>query len=264
VDLDYNYVGQLAREAMQAERPELELALKRVASAGRYQVSQSPEEHAGRKLHLGYRAASGAPDRIELDINYQMRQPIQAPVERNLWQPAGGEPAVVRSVGDWELWAGKITALLDRTLARDLFDVANLPERSPGLEGSSGFRSVVIAWCGILVHPLHAYSRDRLDRVDDASIEQQLVPMLSGSSRPARAELAQRAWSVLEPILELSSNEREYCDRLQQGELRPELLFPDDEAMAQRFREHPALLWKAQNARAHHARTRAAGRGAQG
>jgi hypothetical protein len=39
-----------------------------------------------------------------VDINYQMRQLIQAPVER--------------------------------TLARDLLDVANLPERSSGRDGS--------------------------------------------------------------------------------------------------------------------------------
>ena len=252
VDLDYNYIGQLERVAMLQERAELEAAVLRVARAGGYQVTQSADEHAGRKFYLGYRSQAGTPDRIELDINFQMRRPIDEPVERTLWQPVQGRAATIRSVGDEELWAGKIAALLDRTLPRDLFDVAHLRERSPHLVDSPRFRRVVVAWCGILVHPLNTYGRNRLDRVDDSSIEQQLVPMLSGSARPTSAELAKRAWAVLEPILEMSSGELEYCERLQRGELQPELVFHDDEPMSRCFREHPALQWKALNAREHH------------
>lgn len=256
VDLDYNYIGQCGRAAMLQERPELEAALERVARAGGHQVTRSADEHAGRKFYLGYRSLAGTPDRIELDINYQMRRPLEEPVERTLWQPAHGAPVTIRSVGEEELWAGKIAALLDRTMPRDLFDVAQLSERSPRLVGSPRFRRVVIAWCGILAHPLNTYGRARIDRVDDASIEQQLVPMLSGSVRPARADLATRAWAIIEPVLALSGRELEYCERLQRGELRPELVFDDDEPMVECFREHPALQWKALNARAHHERQR--------
>ncbi len=131
VDLDYNYVGQLEREAMLRERPEVEDALQRVTRAGGYQVTRSPDEHAGRKLYLGFRSHAGSLERIELDINYQMRQPIGPPVERALWQPGQAPRAMIHSVGDEELWAGKIAALLDRTMPRDLFDVAHLGERSP-------------------------------------------------------------------------------------------------------------------------------------
>jgi len=35
------------------------------------------------------------------------------------------------------------------------------------------------------------------------------------------------------------------------GDLRPELLFPDDSEISERLARHPALLWKAQNAREH-------------
>jgi hypothetical protein len=55
-------------------------------------------------------------------------------------------------------------------------------------------------------------------------------------------------------LLELSDAEREYTDRLQMGELRPGLLFPDDPELAARLARHPALLWKAKNAREHLAR----------
>ena len=252
VDLDYNYVGQLEREAMLRERPEVEDALQRVARAGGYQLTHSPDEHAGRKLYLGFRSHTGSLDRIELDINYQMRQPIGPPVDRALWQPGQAPRAMIHSVGDEELWAGKIAALLDRMMPRDLFDVAYLGERSPHLVGSTQFRQVVIAWCGILAHPLHSYGLERLDRVDEAAIEQQLVPMLAGTSRPTREDLVFRCRAAIEPLLTLSEREVEYCDRLQRGELKPELVFGDADPLSERFRAHPALRWKALNASQHH------------
>lgn len=254
VDLDYNYIGQLEREAMLRERPEVEAALQRVSRARGYQVTQSADEHAGKKFHLGYRSHAGSPDRIELDINYQMRQPVAAPVERELWQPGQSPRPMTRCVSDEELWAGKLAALLDRTMPRDLFDVAHLRERSPQLADSPRFRKLVIAWCGILAHPLHSYGCDRLDRVDEAAIEQQLVPMLAGGLRPTRDDLARRCREVLEPVLSLSESEIEYCNRLQRGELKPELVFGESDPLSEQFRVHPALRWKALNAAEHNRR----------
>lgn len=233
---------------MLRERPDMEAALDRVTRALRYDVSHSADEHAGRKFYLGYRSRSGSQDRIELDINYQMRLPIVAPVDRELWQPGSAPRPAIRCVGDEELWAGKIAALLDRTMPRDLFDVAHLAERSPHLVGAERFRKIVVAWCGILPHPLHSYGWNRVDRVSDAAIGEQLVPMLAGDSRPARLDLSQRCRDILEPVLALTGPEIEYCDRLQRGELHPDLVFGDDDQLAERFRRHPALKWKAQNA----------------
>ncbi|MEE8523214.1 MAG: hypothetical protein V3T72_04725 [Thermoanaerobaculia bacterium] len=44
---------------------------------------------------------------------------------------------------------------------------------------------------------------------------------------------------------------REYCGRLQEGELQPDLLFCNDPELAARVRNHPSLQWKALNARQH-------------
>ena len=63
-------------------------------------------------------------------------------------------------------------------------------------------------------------------------------------------------WSVVAPLLELAGNEVEFCDRLQRGELCPELLGFEDPAIAERVSRHPALLWKAEHAREHSRRKR--------
>jgi len=50
-------------------------------------------------------------------------------------------------------------------------------------------------------------------------------------------------------LLRLTAAEREFSRRIQEGDLRPELLFPRDARMVARLRAHPVLLWKVQNAR---------------
>jgi hypothetical protein len=109
-----------------------------------------------------------------------------------------------------------------------------------------------VAFAGILNHSLHSYGQDRWGRVTDLVVEEQLHPMLAASTRPNAVELRDRAWAVVAPLLELTPAEREYTDRIQMGDLRPDLLFADDEELAARVARHPALLWKAENSKRHH------------
>ena len=107
---------------------------------------------------------------------------------------------------------------------------------------------------GILDHPLFNYGPDRFDRVNDDAVRTQLHPMLTAGDEPSAEALRAEAWLAVMPFLDLTLYEREYCERLQLGELRPELLFPDGGDLADRVRRHPALLWKANNAGQHAAR----------
>lgn len=79
----------------------------------------------------------------------------------------------------------------------------------------------------------------------------QLHPTLVHLVRPDAHELRETVRIVVEPLLTLTAAEREYTDRLQAGDLRPELLFPEDQGLAERLARHPALLWKARNAGRH-------------
>ena len=75
--------------------------------------------------------------------------------------------------------------------------------------------------------------------------------MLTRDERVTAEELRLGAWQVMAPMLDIDEAEREFTRRLQAGDLLPELLFPDDPQLAERLARHPALLWKAQNAREH-------------
>jgi hypothetical protein len=104
----------------------------------------------------------------------------------------------------------------------------------------------------VLEHPLQTYSRDRLERtVTTKALLDQLAPMIIANVTPDIVELVHRTWSVLQGFLRLSANESEYVAAIYRGELRADLLFPDDPAEAGRLANHPAIQWKIINVRQH-------------
>jgi len=251
VDLDFNVIGALEREEMLRIRPEIEAAVERIGRALGYRLQLSREAHAGRKIHLGYADLFGAPNRIEVDLNFLNRQALLEPIELPLWQPAGAPRPRVRSMALEEIAAGKLCALLDRAAARDLFDAPSLPLRLGEAWRGSRFRRLFVATAGVLPRALDTYDRSRLERLSPALVEMQLRPVVPDDALPTVEDLRESAWQVVAPFVALDEAETEFTKRLQRGELVPELLFPEDSEMVERLRRHPPLLWKAHNAREH-------------
>ena len=257
VDLDFNYVGSADRAGMLRDRPTIERLIEQVARGQGYGVQWSAEEHAGRTVFLRYQGAFGTPDQVQVDLNFLFRVPLGETASKPLWQPPGIDRPTVRLAPFGEVASGKLIATLARGLPRDLFDTRRLPQLAPEAWSQPGLKRTFVALAGMLDHPLTAYGRDRL-RVTDQQVRQQLDAMLLQDEHVTASDLNSDAWEVLAPFLDFDDAEREYTDRLQVGELRPELLFPDDADMTDRLARHPALLWKAQNAREHAAGRRPA------
>jgi hypothetical protein len=168
-----------------------------------------------------------------------------------MWQPDGLENAAFRLVPTEELFAGKMLAMLDRVAPRDLFDVMLLPELDGATWGSPRLRKIFIALSATLAHPLMQYGKDRLTRIDDRVVDEQLSPMIRAHHALTAAELRSKAWTVMQPLLELTDEEREYIERLHRGELQAALLFPGDPEMTEKLGSHPALRWKLRNIQRH-------------
>ncbi len=251
VDLDFNYIGALDREEMQRERSDVERAIDAIARELKYRVQRSREGFAGGKVYLNYVSVSGTPDRIEVDLNFLQRLPLVPLRKTVMWQPGDLNQPKVQLCGLQEIAAGKINAFLDRYKSRDFFDVIRLPKASSAFWGSATFKKFVIAFTGTLDHPLHAYGRDRFERVRDIDIKAELMPMLGGQVKVDRTELIDSAWSAVAPLLDLDDMEREFVDQLQVGDLSLDLLFPEDAEMRERFGKWPPLQWKVLNAREH-------------
>lgn len=182
VDLDFNYVGQLERDLMMADRPQVETAVIELAQRSGYRVQQSADAFAGRKIYLLYTSVTGPNDRIEVDLNFLFRLPISGAARQEMWQPGELDRPGVRVVSLEEVLIGKLLAYLDRSAARDAWDLANLPEQAKDVLASAQFRAWFMALAAILDHPLTAYTRERLEtRLTTQAIAEQLVPMLMGN-----------------------------------------------------------------------------------
>ena len=76
VDIDLNYIGAVEREAMLAERPRVEEAIRATCSREGFIVHRVPEEHAGGKWLLRFESALGQGGNLQVDLNFMFRIPL--------------------------------------------------------------------------------------------------------------------------------------------------------------------------------------------
>jgi predicted nucleotidyltransferase component of viral defense system len=252
VDLDFNYVGGASREQMLADRPSVEEALLGLAARRGYAISRSRREHAGGKIFLGYRSALATPDRIEVDLNYLFRTPLEPVEARTMWQPGELDRPQVRTVGLTELLVGKMVALLARSAPRDLWDIVNLPAEALNRLRTPVYRSWFVGIASVLNHPLSTYKVDSIGRrLTQSDIEEQLGPMLTRGKTPRVEELVAAVRSIMSPLLKLSPPERAFAEAIAVGDAPVDMLFPNDPRASHLLEKHPALAWKLENVRRH-------------
>jgi hypothetical protein len=109
-----------------------------------------------------------------------------------------------------------------------------------------------MALSGILIHQPSPESEIRIRRlISDDLVQQQLLPMLADPAGVTGTGLIDAAWPVVAPLVQLTELESGYYAALAAGELRTDLLFPTQQAEADRLASHPALLWRVANVRQH-------------
>lgn len=252
IDIDLNYVGAADREAMLAERPKIEEALQAVFSREGFTVRRVPAEHAGGKWQLRYPSAGGQGGNLEVDVNFMFRIPLwpvhamdSRPV--GIWQAAG-----IAVVDIHELAAGKLSALISRQQARDLFDCSNLFH----LEGldRERLRLAFVVYGAMSRKDWRTVTPVDVD-FDIADLDQKLIPTLraSGIERIQKdhfsKSLVADCRNFLAGLLPFTDNEMEFLNQvLDKGKIASELL-TDDTDMQDRIRRHPLLEWKAMNVR---------------
>lgn len=196
----------------------------------------------------------GGSQNLEVDVSYVARVPLLGTERRPTLFPPG-DPIEVPTLSLVELAAGKFTALIQRTVARDAFDAANLLSLEPDLMENPEFRlAFVCSVAGGRSDPRDLRPSELA--LDPVAVEQQLVPMLrqeAAGSAPDPSELL--AWigrqqkATEERLLDWSSAERRFLDRLHdEGIVDAEALHRDP-VIQDRVRAQPMLQWKAQNVR---------------
>jgi len=250
-----NYVGAEEREAMRADRPQVEQAVELIARRlGLTPQTPKKEEHAGRSWVLRYASSLGGTDNLKIDLVYTLRLPLWPPARRDSRRVGSRQVRDVLVLDDHELAGGKLVALLARRTSRDLFDAHELLLHHPLDQEKLRLAFVVYG----AMNP-EDWRRVRAEDIGPATrdLDTYLRPLLrgefigSGTGPGWEKRLVDEVKEALSAVLPLRANELAFLDRLLDvGEIAPELL-TGDAALSGIIRHHPDLLWKAQNVRRH-------------
>lgn len=260
VDIDVNFVGFEEVEQMRLARPDFERALSACCQREGCSVRHAPTEHAGGKFRLRFPSVLGGSQNLEVDVSYVSRVPLLGRQRRASRFPPGSD-LEIPTLAIEELAAGKLTALLQRSVVRDVFDTASLLEFAPDLLTRPGFRLAFV--CSIAASRSDARSLPGpAAKLDGSAVERELAPVLRQGTDKAAADHDQlMAWiqrtlgPVGKDLLAWSEGERRFLDRLlDYGEIDAESLHPDPEVQ-ELVRKQPMLRWKAQNVREHRRRS---------
>ena len=267
-DLDYNYIGSADRDMMKAERPAVTQMLADVFATHGLGVKKRPSvarDHAGGKWVLRYQDAFGGSEGLSVDVSYVRRVPLWPTTchdshRLGRWQATG-----VPLFDIHEIAAGKLSALYDRGLPRDLFDGGLIPDL-PGLDPAKLRVAFVVYgggarpdWRTVCANPA-VVGTDELSR----QLRSALTHTDAQRTRPLSAdvylaELEAKAAPARRMVVPFTPSERAFLDLLlDQGRVEPHLLTAD-EHLQDRIATEPWLRWKALNVRRHQTdRTRSA------
>jgi hypothetical protein len=248
VDIDLNYIASADRETMLTDRPVLEKELKKLIESRSIAVQFAPaDEHAGAKWRLRAPSAFGGSFTLELDLNYMMRIPVGDINPRQPYPLDEDFAFSFTSVSFEELFGGKIKALLERSAARDLYDVAMLSQTSADHDIAVLRRANILL--GVTSKKdWRTVNLQTIDAIDQKMIADELTPVLRQDEMPKLDVMRSDAKKILDQILNRTEKEKEFLDTFEEmGQYKPELLF--ETGQAQRLMNHPAVLWKLHNLR---------------
>ena len=246
VDIDLDFSENVPRDDMLASRSSISGRIAKYMTANAYLLSpKSRQYHALDSFVFEYTNAAGMRDNIKVEINYLLRCHVLEVEQRRFestWQPAG---LFVLSVAPIEVFASKIVALLNRTAARDLYDVHNLVRF--GLFDESEevlLRKCVVYYSAIASQsPPSSFELNSIDQVSQNRIKTDLYPVLRNREQFNLQAAQSQVKTWLEALLTLEDNEWKFLEAFRDKNYRPDLLFDSGEIL-ERIKNHPMALWK--------------------
>jgi len=216
-------------------------------------MHRKPSMHAGGKMIWRYLSALGNYGNVEIDLNFMYRTSLLPISSQASVEIAGQQIHNIAVLDIHELSAGKLSALLDRGTARDIFDSHFLLHRID--LNDFELRKLFVIYAGMSrKRDIRKLNQLEID-YDEKEFQNRLVPMLNraqinevGHIKTWSKKLIGECHSQFFRLLPLKENELEFLTRLiDYGEIQAELI--SNGALAEKTSIHPALQWAAFNAK---------------
>lgn len=245
VDIDMDFAKDVPRETMLQERVQINDHISKYMSASGYNLSpKSKQYHALDSFVYEYVNAGGMKDNLKIEINYMLRCHVFPVSHRAIRLPWEEKELTVLSVNPMEIFSAKTVALLNRSAARDLYDMFNLQKYGIFDESQEAiFKKCAIFYSAIAseIVPEH-FDFGGIGKLSVQKIKTDLVPVLRRSERFDLLSAQKQVEDYLKGVL-LPEGDLSFWVAFANGEYKPELLF-DDEDVLSRIERHPMALWK--------------------
>ena len=246
VDIDLDYLITNSREEMLENREVINTTIDGyMVSRGYSKNPKTKNPHSLDSWVYDYMGASGNRDNIKIEINYSLRSHVLEPEERPIITEHFTSEYKVKSLAPIEIYGSKINALLSRAAARDLYDTRNMIHF--GLFDKSEeelLRKCVVFYAAVSAKDLNkTFATKAIDSITQRKIKTDLLPVIKRKDDFELESAKKLVKEYISDLMVLTSEEKEFLDRFENGEYIPELLF-DDKEILERIKNHPMAIWK--------------------
>lgn len=242
VDVDLDFVGTSDAAEAQRRRPDIVGEIEEIALRLGYDVTSERATYAMSHQLLHYSDVSGRPRFLRIDTNFLDRVPVLESESRRLKHPFEEDlPDVeIQTFALPELTASKVIALVRRSAARDLFDVAMLAQLAE--TDRELIREVLVVRAASYPPPgPDDYDLRGIDAVRNPRWKSEVVA-LGRRPLPVDIDEAKRlASALMDEVLSLEDRHRDFLGNLERGAVdASQLNLPDPS----RVHINPGLLWR--------------------
>lgn len=248
VDIDLDFNGNCNREEMLEARKIIGDNILAYMKANGYtqMADKSKTPHSLDSWVFAFTNSAGNNDNIKVEINYSMRNhvlPIRiADVDVDFLP----NKFKVRTLAAQELFGSKIKALMERTAARDMYDVCNLIDFGVFDESEQE----MLRKCAVFYHAVGSTKEfneligiKHFEQLTFNKVKRTLIPVIRKGEYFDLEATKKKVGDYITELMQITEPEQEFLHKFADGIYAPELLFDDDEIL-ERIRNHPMAIWK--------------------
>ncbi len=247
VDIDLDFTKQSTRDEMFELREQINGDIIKYMTSQQYSLNPSSKNpHSLDSWVFFYQNVAGNKDNIKIEVNYSMRNHVFNPTIMEVNIPLLSIKLQVISLNKLELFGSKIKALIERTAARDLYDVYNMLKQGVISESDQALlRKMVIFYLAIggSKPPQSMYDFHSIDNLNYNQIKRKLIPVLKKTDKFDFEVAKSEVKKYLQILMTFTETEMLFIDKFNQKQYLPELLF-DEAEIVDRIKNHPMALWK--------------------
>ncbi len=249
IDIDLDYCNATSREEMLGEREIISKDIVKYMQTQNYTLSpKTKNTYSLDSWIFDYINSGGNNDNIKIEINYSMRTHILPVKERKLSADFLSIDLKINSLDVIDIFGSKIITLLNRTAARDLYDVYNMVNL--GIFNKNEYdllkKSVIFYSAVSLIETKAEFNTSAINTLTGQKIKTDLLPVIR-KKEFFNLELAkERVKEFINELLTLNPEEKKFLIYFKEKHYQPELLF-NDPVIIERIKNHPMALWKIRN-----------------